>query len=65
MDLFLRPSVFPTFQLANRLKHFGAILHKYFPSIYHAMEGVLAKLNPGLSWQKLHLTRRKIFLPPN
>jgi hypothetical protein len=28
------------------------------------MEGVLVKLNPGLPWQKLHLTRRrKIFLP--
>jgi hypothetical protein len=25
------------------------------------MEGVLVKLNPGLSWQKLHLTRRRIF----
>jgi len=25
------------------------------------MEGVLAKLNPGLPWQKLHLTRRRIF----
>jgi hypothetical protein len=22
------------------------------------MEGVLVKLNPGLPWQKLHLTRR-------
>jgi hypothetical protein len=31
------------------------------------MEGVLVKLNPGLSWQKLHLTRRRrrIFLPAN
>jgi hypothetical protein len=26
------------------------------------MEGVRVKLNPGLSWQKLHLTRRRIFL---
>ena len=23
------------------------------------------KLNPGLPWQKLHLTRRRIFLPAN
>jgi hypothetical protein len=29
------------------------------------MEGVLVKLNPGLPWQKLHLTRRRIFLPAN
>jgi hypothetical protein len=27
------------------------------------MEGVLVKLNPGLPWQKLHLTGRRIFLP--
>jgi hypothetical protein len=27
------------------------------------MEGVLVKLNPGLPWQKLNLTRRRIFLP--
>jgi len=26
---------------------------------------VLVKLNPGLTWQKLHLTRRRIFLPAN
>jgi len=25
------------------------------------MEGVLVKINPGLPWQKLHLTRRGIF----
>jgi len=25
----------------------------------------LVKLNPGLPWQKLHLTRRRIFLPAN
>ena len=25
------------------------------------MEGVLVKLNPGLPWQKLHLTRRRLF----
>jgi hypothetical protein len=29
------------------------------------MEGVLAKLNPGLQWQKLQLTRRRTFLPAN
>jgi hypothetical protein len=29
------------------------------------MEGVRVKLNPGLPWQKLHLTRRRIFLPEN
>jgi hypothetical protein len=29
------------------------------------MEGVLGKLNPGLPWQKLHFTRRRIFLPEN
>jgi hypothetical protein len=29
------------------------------------MEGVLVKLNPALPRQKLHLTRRKIFLPAN
>jgi hypothetical protein len=27
------------------------------------MEDVRVKLNPGLPWQKLHSTRRKIFLP--
>jgi hypothetical protein len=25
------------------------------------MEDVLVKLNPGLLWQKLHLTRRGVF----
>ena len=25
------------------------------------MEGALVKLNPGLPWQKLHLTRRRSF----
>ena len=29
------------------------------------LEGVLVKLNSGLPWQKLHLTRRRIFLPAN
>jgi hypothetical protein len=29
------------------------------------MEGVFVKLNPGLPWQKQHLTRRRIFLPAN
>jgi hypothetical protein len=29
------------------------------------MEDVLVKLNPGLPWQKLLLTRRRNFLPPN
>jgi hypothetical protein len=29
------------------------------------MEGVPVKLNPGLPWQKLNLTRRRIFLPAN
>jgi hypothetical protein len=29
------------------------------------MEGVLVKLNPGLPSQKLHLTKRRIFLPAN
>jgi hypothetical protein len=29
------------------------------------MEGVLEKLNPGLPWQKLNSTRRKIFLSAN
>jgi hypothetical protein len=29
------------------------------------MEGVLVKLNRGLPWQKLNLTRRRIFLPAN
>jgi hypothetical protein len=27
------------------------------------MEDVLLKLNPGLLWQKLYLTRRGLFLP--
>jgi hypothetical protein len=26
------------------------------------MEDILAKLNPGLLWQKLHLARRGFFL---
>jgi hypothetical protein len=29
------------------------------------MEGVIPKLNPGLPWKKLNLTRRRIFLPAN
>jgi hypothetical protein len=29
------------------------------------MEGALVKLNPALPWQKLNLTRRRIFLPAN
>jgi hypothetical protein len=29
------------------------------------MEGVVVKLNPGLPWQKLNLTRRRIVLPAN
>jgi hypothetical protein len=29
------------------------------------IDGVLVKLNPGLRWQKLNLTRRRIFLPAN
>jgi len=29
------------------------------------MEGVRVKLNPGLPWKKLHLTRRRIFLLAN
>jgi hypothetical protein len=29
------------------------------------LQGVLIKLNPGLPWQKLHLTRRRICLPAN
>jgi hypothetical protein len=31
----------------------------------YILEGVLVKLNPGLPWQKLNLTRRRIFLPVN
>ena len=38
---------------------------KYFCSVLTEMEGVLVKLNPGLPRQKLHLTRRRIFLPAN
>jgi hypothetical protein len=29
------------------------------------MESALVKLNPGLPWQKLHLSRRRIFLAAN
>jgi len=29
------------------------------------MEGERVKLNPELPWQKLHLARRRIFLPAN
>jgi hypothetical protein len=29
------------------------------------MEGVFVKLNPALPWQKLHLTKGRIFLPAN
>ena len=27
------------------------------------MEDVHVKLNPGLPWQKMHLARRRLFLP--
>jgi hypothetical protein len=26
---------------------------------------IAVKLNPGLPWQKLHLTKRRLFLPAN
>jgi hypothetical protein len=29
------------------------------------MEDVRVKLNPGFPWQKLHSTRRRLFLPAN
>ena len=29
------------------------------------IEDVGVKLNPGLPWQKLHSTRRRLFLPTN
>jgi hypothetical protein len=35
---------------------------KYLGSILTMMEGVLVKLNVGLLWLKLHLTRRGLFL---
>jgi len=36
---------------------------KYLGSMLGDHGSVLVKLNPGLPWQKLHLRRRKIFLP--
>ena len=33
----------------------------FLPVPDDAMEDALVKLNPGLPWQKLHLTRRRIF----
>ena len=38
---------------------------KYLGSMLTKDEGVLVKLNPELSWQKLHLKRRRNFLPAN
>ena len=38
---------------------------KYLCRMLTEMEGVRVKLNPGLPWQKLYLTRRRIFLPEN
>jgi len=38
---------------------------KYMGSMLTDDGSVLVKLNPGLPWQKLHLTRRRIFLPAN
>jgi hypothetical protein len=35
---------------------------KYLGSMLATMEDVLVKLNPGLLWQKLQLTRRGLFL---
>jgi hypothetical protein len=34
-------------------------------SILKMMEDVREKLNPGLPWQKLRLTRRRLFLRAN
>jgi hypothetical protein len=33
--------------------------------LHELTKGVLVKLNRGLPWQKLHLTRRRNFLPAN
>ena len=38
---------------------------KYLGSMLTEDGGALVKLNPGLPWQKVHLTRRRIFLPAN
>ena len=38
---------------------------KYLGSMLTEDGSVRVKLNPGLPWQKLHLTRRRIFLPAN
>jgi hypothetical protein len=38
---------------------------RYLGSMLTEDGSVLAKLNPGLPWQKLHLKRRRIFLPAN
>jgi hypothetical protein len=35
----------------------------YIKSTIIMMEDVLVKLNPGLLWQNLRLTRRGLFLP--
>jgi hypothetical protein len=34
---------------------------KYFNYLGSTMQGVYVKLNPELSWQKQHLTRRRLF----
>jgi hypothetical protein len=43
------------------------LVNEFFPytKTLRMMEGVLVKLNPGLPWQKLNLTRRRIFSPAN
>ena len=38
---------------------------KCFKYLGSMLTDVLVKLKPGLPWQKLHLTRRKIFLLAN
>jgi hypothetical protein len=38
------------------------LISEYFVVyIQKSMEGVLAKLSPGLPWQKLHLTKKESF----
>jgi len=48
------------------LGYYAAIRGNFIPTFQgQKMEGALVKLNPGLPWEKLHLKRRRIFLPAN
>ena len=56
---------FPVKIMIDQKKFENVECFKYLGSMLTDDGSVLVKLNPGLSWQELHLTRRRIFLPAN